>query len=302
MSKSGRRIALALLLLLIAALGAIVYGAYRFHREPLATLEAWSRFSLGRAGAEQRTLTAPSGALRYFVAGEGRPVLLLHGANDQAGLWAKTVKPLRGQYRFIVPDLPGHGESAPATGPLDLSMMLAAVEALADREAGNEPLTIVGNSMGGWIALLYAEKHPDRVRALVLENSGGLSAPDYSGPTLLPKTRMEARAAFNATFARTPIPDSIVDDFVRRAPRSPAARMSATDFGAHLLDARLGAIRAPVTLIWGESDGILPLDYARRMKDAIPGAQLRTIPRCGHVPHGECSEEFVAILREALAP
>lgn len=301
MTKTGRRIALALLLLVVAVAGAIVYGAYRFKQEPLATLEAWSRFSLKRAGAQARSIATPSGELRYFVAGQGRPVLLLHGANDQAGLWAKTVKPLRGEYRFIVPDLPGHGESAPATGPLDLPMMLAAIEAVADREARTEPLTIVGNSMGGWLALLYAEKHPDRVRELVLENAGGLSAADYQGPTLLPKTRAEARAAFNATFARTPIPDSIVDDFVRRAPRSPVARMSVESFDPHLLDGRLGAIRVPVTLVWGENDGILTMEYARRMKDAIPGARLRTIPRCGHVPHGECSEEFVAILREVLA-
>lgn len=301
MTTTSRRIALAILIIVIAVAAVIVYGALRFKREPLATLEAWSRFSLKRAGAEARTLAAPSGELRYFVAGVGRPVLLLHGVNDQAGLWAKTIKPLRGRYRFIVPDLPGHGESAPVTGELDLGMMLAAVEALADREAKDQPLTIVGNSMGGWLALLYAEKHPERVRELVLENAGGLSAPDYSGPTILPKNRAEARAAFNATFARTPIPDAIVDDFVRRAPRSPAARMRAESFRPFLLDDRLGAIRVPVTLVWGENDGVLPLDYANRMKNAIPGAQLRTIPRCGHVPHGECSEEFVAILREILA-
>ncbi len=301
MTRTTRRITFALLLLLLVAIGAIFWGAFRFKREPLATLETMSRWSLRRAGAEARSVAAPSGEVRYFVAGEGRPVLLLHGANDQAGLWAKTVKPLRGAHRFIVPDLPGHGESAPASGPLDLGMMLAGVEAVLDRESKSEPVTIVGNSMGGWLAVLYAEAHPERVQALVLEDAGGLSA-EYTGPSLLPKTRAEGRAAFNATFARTPIPDSIVDDFVRRAPRSPAARMSVESFAPYLLDDRLAALRVPVTLVWGENDGILPLEYARRMKDAIPGAHLRTIPRCGHVPHGECPEEFVAILREVLAP
>lgn len=299
MTRTTRRITFAFLLLLLVAIGAVFWGAFRFKREPIATLEAMSRFSLRRAGAEPRTVTARTGEVRYFVAGAGRPVLLLHGANDQAGLWAKTVKPLKGSYRFIVPDLPGHGESAPSSGPLDLGMMLAAVEAVIDRESKQEPVTIVGNSMGGWVALLYAEAHPDRVRELVLENAGGLSA-DYKGPSLLPKTRDEARAAFRATFARTPIPNSILDDFVRRVPTSPAARMSVAGFAPYLLDGRLAAIRVPVTLVWGESDGVLPLDYARRMKEAIPGAELRTIPNCGHVPHGECAEEFVAILREAL--
>lgn len=301
MTKTTRRIVLAVLILVAAAVAVAFWGAMRFKREPLASLEAMSRFSLRRAGAEARTVTAPTGEVRYFVAGKGSPVVLLHGTNDQAGLWAKTVKPLKGSYLFIVPDLPGHGESAPESGPLDLGMMLAAVEAVVDREANQGPVTIVGNSMGGWIALLYAEAHPERVRALVLENSAGLSAPDYSGPSLLPKTREEARAAFAATFVRTPIPDSILDDFVRRAPTSPAARMSPAGFVPYLLDGRLGSIRVPVTLVWGENDGILPLDYANRLKEALPEADLRTIPNCGHVPHGECSEEFVAILREALA-
>jgi pimeloyl-ACP methyl ester carboxylesterase len=300
MKTTTRRIVLAVLILVAAAAALAFWGAMRFKREPLASIEAFSRFSLRRAGAEARTVTAPSGEVRYFVAGEGSPVVLLHGANDQAGLWAKTVKPLKGSYRFIVPDLPGHGESAPDSGPLDLGMMLAAVEAVIDREAKQEPVTIVGNSMGGWVALLYAEAHPERVRELVLENSAGLSAPDYSGPSLLPKTRDEARAAFRATLVRTPVSDAILDDFVRRAPTSPAARMSAAGFGPYLLDDRLGSIRVPVTLVWGENDGILPLPYANRLQEAIPGAELHTIPRCGHVPHGECSEEFVAILRKAL--
>ena len=76
--------------------------------------------------------------------------------------------------------------------------------------------------------------------------------------------------------------------------------LRAASFAPYFLDGRLGAIRAPATLVWGENDGILPLDYARRMKDELPAANLQTIPRCGHIPHNECSEEFVGILREAL--
>ncbi|MCA1734416.1 MAG: alpha/beta fold hydrolase, partial [Acidobacteria bacterium] len=71
-------------------------------------------------------------------------------------------------------------------------------------------------------------------------------------------------------------------------------------FDRWLLDDRLAELSLPVTLIWGEKDGILPLDYAQRLAAAIPGAELRTIPDCGHIPHNECPEEFARELSGAL--
>ena len=268
---------------------------------PLAAIEQMSRLMLQAGGATRQTLEASCKTLVYWTVGTGPAVVLIHGANDQAGLWSRGVLPLRENYRFIIPDLPGHGESDPATGPLDLGMMVRAVEALIAAESPDESVILVGNSMGGWIALLYALEHPDRVSQVVLENSGGLTL-DYEGPTLLPTTREEARALFEAGFGgELSFPDAILDDFIRRAPTSPAARLAERSWNDYFLDDRLGSLAVPVTLLWGEKDDILPLDYAKRMASLIPGAKLATIAGCGHIPHNECPGEFSALLRRVLS-
>lgn len=295
-----RKILIGVVVLILAVAAAFIWFIARFRSQPMATLETMSRVSLRFYGADRHEIDGPGGRLVYFTAGEGPTVVLIHGVGDQAGLWGRTVARLKDDYRFVILDLPGHGESAPSTGPLDFPMMLEAIDRVAKVESGGERVALAGNSLGGWLAALYATEHPERVRALVLENAGGLSW-QYTGPSLLPKTRAEARELFNATIVRTPIPDYIVDDFVRRVPASPAARMAGADFGRWLLDARLASLSMPVSLIWGESDKVTPLDYARKMQGAIPGSTLKTIPRCGHIPHNECPDEFAAALREALA-
>jgi pimeloyl-ACP methyl ester carboxylesterase len=88
----------------------------------------------------------------------------------------------------IVPDLPGHGESAPASGPLPISLLLKGLET-AIGDAGD--FVLVGNSLGGWLSILYTLGHPERVKHLVLESSGGLSIP-LSSP-LFARDRDEAR-------------------------------------------------------------------------------------------------------------
>jgi pimeloyl-ACP methyl ester carboxylesterase len=199
-----------------------------------------------------------------------------------------------------MPDMPGHGESEPASGPIRFEMMLDAIEALKAKESPDAPVAIVGNSLGGWVAMIYTLEHPGDVRQLILENAGGISV-DYKGPSFLPASREEARAIIDATLAReTPVPDFILDDLVRRAPTSQIARMADENFASYLLDERLGEIGVPTTLIWGEEDEVTDLELAGRMQSLIPEAELRTIVRCGHIPHNECPDDFAKLLDEAL--
>jgi pimeloyl-ACP methyl ester carboxylesterase len=296
-----RKLLIALLVLIVLAAGLFFWGVAKFRSEPIATLESMSRITLRAYGADRHEISTSAGKLVYFTVGSGPTVVLVHGANDQAGLWSRTVARLRSDYRFVIPDMPGHGESDPPTGAIPFELLLEGLDAVVDAESGGQPVAIAGNSLGGWLAQIYTLEHPERVRALVLENSGGLSVPDYSGPSLMPTNREEARAAFRATIVRSgSIPDYVVDDFVRRAPNSQVARMAAEPFDRWLLDDRLAELSLPVTLIWGEKDGVLPLDYAQRLAAAIPGAELRTIPDCGHIPHNECPDEFARELSGAL--
>jgi pimeloyl-ACP methyl ester carboxylesterase len=182
--------------------------------------------------------------------------------------------------------------------------VLAGFEALLEAEAPRERSALVGNSMGGWIALLYAQRHPERVSRVVLVNGAGLSGDGSEAKVnLLPRTRAEARAAMEAVTspASGAVPDFILDDLVRRAPASPLARIMATPFAELLLDGRLGEIETPVTLVWGADDRILPVSYAKRVAAGLKNARLETIPACGHMPQRECAPRLLEALRTALA-
>jgi len=294
------RALLALLGLVVVALLTLVAVGYR---RPLATLEVLGRLTLRGAGFERASVEGPRGPLVYWRGGSGSLVVLLHGANDQAGAWARVAGPVKARHRVLVPDLAGHGGSGPKHGPLGVADLYAGLETLLGAEAGNERAALVGNSMGGWLALLYAHRHPDRVSRVVLVNGAALRGDGSEAQVnLLPKTREEARSAmFAVTSPRSgPVPDFILDDLVRRAPGSPLARILAVPFEELLLDGKLGEIQAPVTLLWGADDKILPVSYAERVASQLASARVETIPGCGHVPQRECAPRLLPLLQRAL--
>jgi pimeloyl-ACP methyl ester carboxylesterase len=294
------RVLLALLGLALIALLTLSVAGYR---HPLATLEVVGRMALRGAGMERASVDGPRGPLVYWRGGTGSLVVFLHGANDQSGAWARVVGPVKARHRVLVPDLPGHGGSGPKHGPLGVADLYAGVEALLAAEARGEPATLVGNSMGGWLAMLYAHRHPDRVTGVVLVNGAALRGDGSEAQVnLLPKTREEARATmFAVTSPSSPlVPDFILDDLVRRAPGSPLARILASPVEEFLLDGKLGEIQAPVTLLWGADDKILPVSYAARVASQLPSARTLTIRGCGHIPQRECAPRLLPLLQQSL--
>jgi pimeloyl-ACP methyl ester carboxylesterase len=288
---------LGLVVIALLALGVVVY------RHPLATFEVLGRTALRGAGLERASIEGPRGTLVYWRGGAGSLVVLLHGANDQSGAWGRVAGPVKARHRLLVPDLPGHGSSGPREGPLGVADLYAGVETLLAAEAGAERAILVGNSMGGWLALIYAHRHPERVSGVVLVNGAAISGEGSAAKlNLLPRTREEARAAMYAVTSPKSglVPDFILDDLVRRAPGSPLARIMATPFAEFLLDGRLGEIRAPVTLLWGQDDKILPVSYAEGVASQLGSARLETIPGCGHIPQRECAPRLLPPLLHAL--
>ena len=122
-------------------------------------------------------------------------------------------------------------------------------------------------------------------------------------PIALPKNREEMRASLNALVGpdAPAFPDYVIDDFVRRTPTGSFARVARTDLRPYILDGKLSEIRVPVVLLWGDSDKLLPVAYAEALRAGLPRATLEVLPRCGHVSHRECPEEFVGALEKALA-
>ncbi len=288
--------AVALVVLLVATGGLYVW------KRPLSLFAAMNRRALAGAGLTEASAQTGFGPQHFYQGGQGQTVVLLHGAGDQAGSWAGVAEALAPRYRVVVPDLAGHGSSAPGEGPISVAQILRGVEAVLST-GPQDPAILVGNSLGAWVALLYAREHPDRVARVVLVNGGAIrgSRDDLS---LQPKTRAEAAALMTQLRdpKSTPIPGYVLDDVVREAATGPLARFvqTAAEMEPYLLDGRLGEIAAPVNLLWGESDKLFPLEYARKMMAGLKASRLTTISGCGHVPQQECPTRFKASLLDIL--
>jgi pimeloyl-ACP methyl ester carboxylesterase len=295
-------------LLVLATVGGLagitIAGVAAVAFRPLAVFAAFERIRLRTAGLERVAVPGPRGPLVYWRGGTGPAVFFLHGVNDQAGAWVRVIAPLLDRHRVVLVDLAGHGDSAPADGPLGVRDLLDGIEAVAAAESGEGRVTFVGNSLGGWLALLYADRHPDRVAQVVLVNGAAIRDDGSSARVnLLPRNREEADRAVQATMspASAPVPGFVIDDLVRRAPASPLARlMAAPPADEFLIDARLGGLEIPVTLIWGEDDQVLPVAYAKKVASALPQAELVLLPRCGHIPQRECPDQLRPALERAL--
>ncbi|MEW6364517.1 MAG: alpha/beta fold hydrolase [Acidobacteriota bacterium] len=286
-----------------AVLVAAVGGGLYVWKRPLEVYAWQSRKALAKAGLTRSAVQSPVGTQVYWEGGSGRPTVLLHGAGDQAGTWSKVAPALLSQYKLIIPDLAGHGESAPEDGPLPVGVVLSGLEAVLDKASPGEPVTLTGNSLGGWVATLYAQTHSARVAQVLLVNGGALRG-EHSAVTLQPANREEARTLMQALRdpSSPPIPDFVLDDVIRLAREGPIARLAAAaqDMERYVLDGRLSEIKTPVAIIWGASDRLMPIEYAERMRAELPNVRLRMVPKCGHVPQQECPEALLEALQAAL--
>lgn len=283
---------------------ALIVATWFFFKRPLTLDRMFSRFALGAAGLERHEGQGPSGGLTWFAGGRGDETLvLLHGAGDQAGTWARVISPLLEHYRVVVPDLVGHGGSDPAEGPISVGAVVDGVEAVLDAEAGSAPVILVGNSLGGWVSFLVALDRPDQVARIVAVNGGPIRQ-DNPTVNLFPTNREEARVTMEGLMgpAADSIPDLVLDDMVRRLPNGPAARVAATagEMGRYLLDGRLAEVTTPVDLLWGEADELLPAAYVERLENGLSAVRVTTIPGCGHIPHRECPVVFGRTLVDIL--
>ncbi|HEX8190194.1 MAG TPA: alpha/beta fold hydrolase [Pyrinomonadaceae bacterium] len=249
--------------------------------------------------------------IRYLDAGGGPVVVLLHGLGGNSTNWAFNTPALAQKYRVVVPDQVGFGQS---DKPL-LNYRIGTYVDFLDKflsELKVERATLVGNSMGGWVAALYALKYPAKVERLVLVDSAGFAPPKEFDINALaglnPSTRDEMRRLAGMVFYNPVFKsDAAVDVLL-------AQRMSAGDGytiqrlvesihrGDDMLDGRLGAIRQPVLLVWGREDGLTPLAReGEKFRRELPSAELVVFDRCGHVPQVEKAPEFNEALLKFLS-
>ena len=259
--------------------------------DPMTALIEVARATLLAAGL---TRCETAGSV-YFAGGAGPTVVLVHGVNDQAGTWAPVVPALAKRYRLIVPDLAGHGESEPKTGPIALPVIVEKLHAILEKE-GADKVTLVGNSMGAWVSMLYTLAHPDRVERLVIESGGGLAIPP--GVPLTATNREDALRILRAVHG----PDAGIADWApealiaRSGSDSQIARVLAGGVFPHFVDGKLSQINVPTTILWGANDGVVLRSYVDKLQSGIRGAKLNVIEGAAHIPHAQQPERFVECL------
>jgi pimeloyl-ACP methyl ester carboxylesterase len=293
------------LLLVFAAVSALIVFSILFFLRPVATTVWLRRSALRRAGLRKTKLTTTVGGQIVWHGGTGPLLVLLHGAGDQAGTWNKVVPEVKRHFQLVIPDLAGHGESDPAAGVLSLGTLLTALEEVLDAMPWRDaPLVLAGNSLGAWMAMLYAQKYPHRVTRVILIDGGPIKSASEIG--IMPKDREEARRALDAVLdPSTPRrPNFVLDDLVRVSNTGPISRLLAAgeeDMSKYLLDDKLASFQLPVDLIWGASDRLVPLDYAKNLQSQLPHCTLTVIERCGHGPQLERPQELTRALLQILA-
>ncbi len=276
-----------------------------FFLRPLSVYAWFMRRSLSQAGLKLERVAAPEGPVAVWKGGTGPVLVLLHGAGDHAGAFGRVAQALSSTYTLVIPDLPGHGDSAPEAGPLSVKTLLDGTLAVLNNAVPAGRATVVGNSLGGWLAVLAAREAPERVERVVLVNGGPLRHVS-KGLTLTPRTIEEARTLMDALRApgSVPIASFVLRDVIRQAKEGPISRIAqtASDMEPYVMDGKLSSLGVPLDVIWGTSDRLLPLDYAKRILSEVPGARLFEIEGCGHVPQQECPGDFLETLSKVSSP
>jgi pimeloyl-ACP methyl ester carboxylesterase len=268
---------------------------------------------------EERFAEVKGVQMRYFVGGEGPPLLLVHGLGGAASNWTELVPLLAAHHRLLVPDLPGHGGSTALPAVSGLEPFADRVALVAERE-GMLPAPVLGHSLGGMVVLRLALRRPNDVSALVLASAAGLSVGNVWGRQLLSiftavrPGRLAGR--YRSWVSRSPLLRRLVFGFVSVADPVALSNEAVEGFlGAQLLhtdvdsawqalrvdDPRqeLEDVRCPALVLWGGDDVQLPLDdafeYTRRLR-----ARLRVIPGCGHLLIGERPDACARAIEEFL--
>jgi pimeloyl-ACP methyl ester carboxylesterase len=249
--------------------------------------------------------------------GDGPPVVLLHSSGEFAALWMRVIPELVTTHRVVAPDLPGHGASQPADGPLDADHAVAWLGALIDRTCPSSP-ALVGHGLGGALAARFAIAHPDRLSGLVLVDAFGLGPfepaaefglalhrfleqptehtrdglfeqcfVDLGGLRQQLEERWQPLATYALDRARTPSQQAALS---RLMPQLGQPAIPPAD---------LARITVPTTLIWGRDDLQVRLQVAEDAS-ARHGWPLHVVEHAGDDPALEQPEAFLAALGPAL--
>ncbi|TAH01825.1 MAG: alpha/beta hydrolase [Sphingobacteriales bacterium] len=236
----------------------------------------------------------------YIEVGEGPVLLLLHGLMGNLSNWEDVITEFKSNYKVVIPMLPIY----------DLPILTTGVKTLAKfvhkfvKFKQFSDITVLGNSLGGHVGLIYVSSHPQYVKALVLTGSSGLYENAFGGS--FPKREnydfIKEKVEYTFYNPATATKELVDEVYQTVNDRSKVIRLLAMAKSAirHNMSKDLHHIVIPVMLIWGKNDKITPPDVAEEFNLLLPNAQLEWIAECGHAPMMEQPLEFNRILRTFL--
>lgn len=264
--------------------------------------------------------------VRFRAAGEGPVLVLVHGIAGSSLTWDGVIGPLARDFTVVAPDLLGHGESAKPRGDYSLGAYASGLRDLL-AVLGHDRATILGHSLGGGVAMVFAYQFPERTERLVLVGSGGLGrevsiairAAALPGselvlPLLASTPILRAGGAVAGVLGRLGLhagPDveeiargfaSLGDWEARRAfVHTVRAVVDPDGQRVNAMDRLYLAEGMPTLLLWGSRDPIVPVAHGRAAQRAIPGSRLEVFEGAGHFPHRDDPARFVDVLRDFMA-
>jgi len=244
--------------------------------------------------------------LAFTKTGSGPAVLIVHGIGGHKEDWAATARVLAPRHTVFTVDMLGFGESSKTGEVINIADQVAALVALLEAQ-GVSQVSLIGNSMGGWVAATFAAQHPERMSKLVLVDAAGFKAM-FEGPPPVEFYPRDVAAMINLLAHVRHDPATHTPTFAQQALQAStdsgdaqaAEAVGKGMFASARLEDVAERINTPTLVLWGENDGLFPPAIADLVVSHIRGARKELIPHASHFPQLDNPTVFFRLITEFL--
>jgi pimeloyl-ACP methyl ester carboxylesterase len=266
------------------------------------------------AGLVIKSANIPDFKIVYAEGGTGDTIIMLHGFGGNKDNWLRFAKYFTPNYRVIIPDLPGFGDSSkPQDAKYNIMSQVERLN-LFVKELKLTKFHIVGNSMGGSISGNYAVTYPEMVKTLALFDSAGVNSPIKSERALLLEKGINPLVArdekgydklLEICFYKPPQIPSVIKKYlakqaIKDASLNEKIYNEITNTDLTILEGKLNKITVPTLIVWGDSDKVIDISSVPIFKKNIRNSQSAIIKECGHLPMMEKPQETASIYLDFL--
>jgi triacylglycerol lipase len=258
------------------------------------------------AAATPRSLALRQGQLSFIRQGQGPAVVIVHGVGGHKEDWLPIVQALAADHTVLAVDMLGFGGSSKDLPEITIATQADAIAQLLQHE-GIAKTSLIGNSVGGWVAASFAAQHPQATDRVVLVDAAGFKAM-FDGPppvNLYPANvdEMQQLQGFMRA-SDTAHTRAYAEKALAALDASGDKQAAATVFKGLFASPRLEElgprIQSPTLVVWGGSDKLFPLPVSDLVTHLVPGARKVVIDAAGHFPHADQPQRFIEVVRPFL--